>query len=57
MIRKLDVRLFLRTERGVSAASAHRLTVGLVLNAPRAILRVADWMESNKASVFLLAEL
>lgn len=56
-VMKLEVRICLRKERGGSAASAQRLTPGLVRKAPRASLNEEFWMVSSNLRVDLLAVL
>ena len=55
--RKLVDRISLLKERGGSAASAQRLILGLVLNAPRTSLKHAAWTESRRDKGFFLARL
>ena len=54
---KLDVRIFLRNVRGSSAASAQRLSPGLVRKAPSAGRSEVLWMILSKCNVVLLARL
>ena len=54
---RFEVSISLLKERGGSAASAHKLRVGLVRNAPSTSLRECDWMEFSSLSTESEAEL
>ena len=56
-VKKFADRMSLLNERGGSAASAQRLILGLVLNAPRTSLKQAAWTESRRVSGDFLARL